>query len=79
MRYLEALAAAQKINGIVVKTRRNDFAPCKSLWSFAIAVCNHPQDASYYEVVSDKQCTYLDLDLKRKNCVDFPSEVKIDK
>ena len=60
----EARELAKKINGVIYKTRFNCFAVATSLWSLAIKIARKPLDYCFYEIVSQKQCTYFDLDLK---------------
>ena len=37
-----------------------------------------PADICYYEVVSDRQCTYFDLDLKMCDCKFLPPKLQHD-
>ena len=76
--YYECLKEAEQINGIVYKSSRQDFHVAKSLWSLACKVINQQSDVCFYEVVSNRQCTYVDLDLKTKDCMSLPHRVKQD-
>ena len=58
----------------VIKTSKYKYEVATSFWSFAINVSlpvplQRKEDVCYYEVISNQQCTYVDLDLKRKNCL----------
>ena len=75
MPYLESLEIAQKIGGIVYKTSKYDFDVAKSFTSFAIKVMMQTSDQCMYEIISNQQTTYLDLDLKKKDCSVFPQKV----
>ena len=77
-KYDKCLIEAVQCNGIVYKTSKYDFAVARSFESFALKVLTQHSDVCFYEVVSHKQCTYLDLDLKTKDCVSLPSRVKED-
>ena len=75
MKYLENLEKAKEIGGIVIKTRYNRFDVCKSFWAFSLLIIRKPLDMCYYEVVSNRQCTYVDLDLKVEECTSHPAEI----
>ena len=75
MPYLECLARAQKIDGIVYKTSKYDFDVAKSFMIFAVKVMTQTSDQCMYEVISHKQTTYLDLDLKKKDCKFIPQKL----
>ena len=77
-KYDPCLIKAEQTNGIVYKTSKYDFAVAKSFWDFAVKVLIQQSNACYYELIIHKQCTYLDLDLKTKDCVSLPSRVKED-
>ena len=77
--YAKARKAADAIDGIVFKTCKNKFEVCKGMQDLAIAVVMQPSDACYYECISNVQATYLDLDLKVKDCVCVPPKVEADK
>ena len=86
MRYLEAKTEADKINGVVYKTRFNNFEVTKDFHSLALKVIQQylllrgsPEDVCMYEVISDKQCTYSDLDLKHTDCLSIPQKLRDNK
>ena len=72
MAYLKNVAKAREIGGIVIKSRYNRFDVCKSFWSFSLMIIRQPLDQCYYEIVSNRQCTYVDLDLKVEECASLP-------
>ena len=76
--YYDFLKKAESLNSIVYKTRFNRFAICKSLWSLALKIVRQPIDICFYELVTRKQCTYFDLDLKVEECVALPKDVAND-
>ena len=76
--YSDFLEKAKAIGGIVFKTRFNRFDICKSLWNLALQVVRQPLDTCFYELVTHKQCTYLDLDLKVEECKLLPPGLLID-
>ena len=78
MQYAKYLKAAREIGGIVYKKRFNVFAIASSLQSLAIDVEKQPPGICFYELVSDRQCTYLDLDLKTRDCQKIPAKLKTD-
>ena len=69
---------AYEIKGIVYKPTNYIYKVAKSFMSFAVKVVMHCQNphVCFYEVISQEQCTYVDLDLKRAECLRFPKEVK---
>ena len=77
-KYDQCLIEAVQTSGIVYKTSKYDFAVAKSFGSFAQKVLAQQSNVCMYEVISHRQCTYLDLDLKTKDCVSVPSRVKED-
>ena len=77
MAYLDKLAKANEIGGIVIKTRYNRFEVCNSFWSFSLLIIRQPFDQCYYEIISNRQCTYVDLDLKIEECASLPPEIAI--
>ena len=79
MVYYELLEKAKAIGGIVYKTRFNCFQICKSLWSLALLVIRQPRNICYYEIVTNQQTTYLDLDLKVEDCKMLPPGLIVDR
>ena len=77
--YLEFLDKAKSIGGIVYKTKFNRFSICKSLWSLALLVIRQPRNICYYELVTNQQSTYLDLDLKVEQCKMLPPALIADR
>ena len=68
---------ANEIGGIVFKSSKYVFGIANSFWSFAVKVfmeCRNPE-VCFYEIISQEQCMYVDLDLKRKDCLCFPIDV----
>ena len=79
MKMQECMEIANKSGGIVIKTSKYNWEVASSFWSFAVAVSRQRRyDVCYYEVVSNQQCTYVDLDLKRKNCSVLPPKLELD-
>ena len=78
MRYAEALEKANESGGIVIKINKYDYQVARSMWSFAVSVAQQPSHLCYYEVVSNHQCTYLDLDLKFEDCCLIPKKLQLD-
>lgn len=78
MKYAEALSCANRVGGIVIKTKWNKFEVAYSFWDFALSIAKMPNDLCYYEIVSNKQCTYLDLDMKINNCLSIPVKLRAD-
>ena len=76
--YNDFLKRAKSLRSIVYKTRFNRFAICKSLWSLALKVIRQPIDVCFYELITSKQCTYFDLDLKVEEYVVVPKGVAND-
>ena len=69
---------AEKTGGIVIKTSRYAFKVVSSFWSFAVEVAlQRRSDVCYYEIVSNPQCTYVDLDLKRKDWMFLPPKLEL--
>ena len=77
MKYSESLIQAQRIGGIVYKYSNYNFAVASSFWSFAIKVLMQRTEECMYEVISNKQTTYLDLDLKSKDYKYLPQNLKV--
>ena len=69
---------AKEIGGIVYKPNKYVFEVSKSFWSLAMKVAKECRDPKvcFYEIVSQEQCIYVDLDLKRKDCQCFPRDVQ---
>ena len=68
---------ANEIGGIVFKSSKYVFGIANSFWSFAVKVfmeCRNPE-VCFHEIISQEQCMYVDLDLKRKDCLCFPKDV----
>ena len=68
---------ANEIGGIVFKSSKYVFGIANSFWSFAVKVfmeCRNPE-VCFHEIISQEQCMYVDLDLKRKDCLCFPIDV----
>ena len=42
-------------------------------------VIRQPEDVCIYELVSNKQCTYLDVDLKVRDCLTMSPEIQEDR
>ena len=64
-KYDQCLIEAVETNGIVYKTSRYDFEVAKSFWSFAVKVIMQQSDVCFYELISHKQGTCLDLDRRK--------------
>ena len=75
MKLAESLRRAQLTGGIVYKFTNYDFAVTSSLLSFATLVVMEKIDECMYEVVSNQQTTYLDLDLKTKEYKFLPKKL----
>ena len=78
IKYDLCLIKAEQINGIVYKTSKYYFPVAKSFWDFAVKVLTQHCNACYFELISHKQSTYLDLDLRTKDCVSLPSRLMED-
>ena len=75
MKLAESLRRAQETGGIVYKFTNFDFAVTSSFLSFATLVVMEKFDECMYEVVSNQQTTYLDLDLKTKEYKFLPKRL----
>ena len=78
MKLAECVKIIEKHGGVIYKTRYNSFDVISSLWRLAIEIARKPPGICFYEVVSHKQCTYFDLDLKICDCAFIPHKLKKD-